>query len=351
MFGYAANNAMVGPPIEDMGFGPITLPPFMPPPHPMMPLQGMQPMVVHHHVRQPVNHIDPHFDMQPDRMISLGFKPEEMGMLDRVMCTDLNVSVQRMVDNGLGYETAKRLKYLYDICCGRVQIDSTEDLSKHFRKMYGQHRRIQMQDLSVSSVGEIPRKAVIAGIKDESFKIWNSGNYPVNERMYTVHDVSGSRIFIITDRRPVIRQGHGLKVEGVAEIIEDRPDKKLIVAIDKEYARLTNRFIIVASLRHPEYYLHMVEMVCFEGTRVYVYAQMSKPTTSVKYRENTQRVYNYGFYQSEIIPKLAEESKKIYDKLIGVAAIEHFGNTEYRVMPEEQEEYNEEAAVANAIVD
>lgn len=92
-------------------------------------------------------------------------------------------------DMGLNYEQAQRIMYMYNICNGRVRIKSEQELITHLRKMFGKRKRITINDLPTSPIQDIPRTAMIAGIKEPGYDMWNSKNYPIMERSYQVVDV------------------------------------------------------------------------------------------------------------------------------------------------------------------
>lgn len=236
-------------------------------------------------------------EFNKDSMISLGFTKEEIDILEFSVVNQGKVTVNSLVNMGLDYENAKRIKYMWDIIKGTVPLENTEDLVKHLRKMWGNKRRLSISDLLLSKVSKVPRKAVVAGIKDEKFKILNSNNYDVEDRLYDVVSISGSRITIKTDRKPVLKYGESLNIEGVLEVKEILQDKNIIVAIDKKYAKVCNRFIIVGSLRRPEFHHGLVEIICIEGTRVYIFAQTMGTKEYVKYSGELKEFMSMDFYR------------------------------------------------------
>lgn len=273
-------------------------------------------------------------NIDPVMLQSLGFTPEEISTFQYIVSTGGSISRASLMNCGLPYELASRIKYMYDIVTGRVSIESTDDLARHLRKMFGSHRRIGITDLALSKIKKVPRKAVIAGIKDEVFSIYNSNRYKPEERMYDVVDVTSERIFIETTRKPVLKYGQPKKIDGVIEIVEVKPDKKVVVAVNKKYARLCNRFVIVGSLRRPEFHHGLVEIICIEGTRVFIFAQSIGTKEAVRY-SNTQRVYDYGFLPNEIQPKLIKVASELYPTVCGVYAASYPPNSDYSVIIEE----------------
>lgn len=277
------------------------------------------------------------FDLDPIKLQSLGFTQEEIQTLQNIVYCGGKTSIQALTQYGLSYEQAKRLRYMYDVCIGKVMIESTDDLCKHLKKMFGGSRKIGIQDLAVSKVKAVPRKAVVAGISDRTFGIYNSSQYPVMERMYDVVDVTTTRIHVETDRKPVLKYKQDKFIDGVVEIKEVKQNGKLTVAFDKKYCKLLNRFIVVASLRRPEYHLGLLEIICIEGTKVYVYAQTIGVKDTVSYNMSTQRVYAYGFYPNEIQGKLKAVGAGLYKQLCGVYANSIPANQDFRMLTIEEE--------------
>lgn len=282
--------------------------------------------------------VETQLDLDPVKLQSLGFTLEEINTFNYIISNGGKVTTQAMTSYGATYEEARRLKYMWDISTGRTIIDNPDDLAKHMRKMFGNIKRIGIQDLAISTIGNIPRTALVAGIPKGPFDIWNSGRYTILERMYNVVGVSGTKITIETDRIPVLKYKQDKYIDGVLEIKELTKDRKVIVALDKQYCKLTNRFIIVASLRRPEFHHGMVEMICVEGTRVYVYATDLGTKEKASYSMGTQRIYDYGHYPSEIQNKLMRVSTDVYKRLVGVHAIVHPANRDFLVLTPEVEE-------------
>lgn len=276
-------------------------------------------------------------DINHEMLRSIGFTDEEIATFEYIISNGGNISKPALLSYGLPYELANKIKYMYDIVTGKITIESTDDLVRHLRKMFGNHRRIGITDLALSKIRKVPRKAVIAGIKDETFSIYNSNNYKPEERMYDVVNITNDRIFIETTRKPVLKYGQSKKIDGVIEIIELKPDKKVVVAVNKKYARLCNRFVIVASLRRPQFYHGLIEIICIEGTRVYVFAQSIGNKETIRY-SSTQRVYDYGYLPNEIQPKLIKVASELYPMICGVYAVIYPANSDYKIIIEEEED-------------
>ena len=289
-------------------------------------------------------------NIDPVRLKSLGFVDAEIQNLQYVVMNIGKISPSVLTQYGYTYEQGVRLKYLYDICTGKIVIDTPDALSRHLRKMFGQRGRIGIQNLEVSKIKEVPRYAVVGNIKDEPFTIWNSSRYPINQRLYRVVDVSSTRITVRTGKIPKIKYGGPKSVDGVLEIkgiVQNGDSKLLDVAFNKEYCKLCNRFIIVASLRRPEFHHGMAEIICYEGTRVYVYAQTLGVRELVKYNMGTQRIYDFGVFPHDIEVKLKKCTAHMYKMLKGAYLSLEPGNQDYSVLPverktDEDDEYIED---------
>ena len=61
----------------------------------------------------------------------------------------------------------------------------------------------------------------------------------------------------------------------------------------------------------------MYEIICFEGTRVYVYVTNMGVRDQVRYKGGTQRVYAYGIFPQDMKGKLTSVAKNMYGHLDG----------------------------------
>lgn len=285
------------------------------------------------------------FDIDSVRLHSLGFTDVEIRNLQYLLANNCSMGTNNLMQYGLSYEQATKIRYLYDICRGKVLVETPDELSKHLRKMFGARQRIGIQNLEISSVKEVPRFAVVGNIRVEPFDIWNSNRYKGYGGVYVVSDVTSSRVIITTNKIPKIKYGAPKAVDGVLEILRVTPDKKVEVAFNKKYCKLCNRFIILASMKRPEYHHGMYEIICFEGTKIYVYAQTLKALDKIKYNMSTQRIYAYGLVAMEIPTKLKESASHIYSRLKGAYSSYESPNQEYKMITQddqEEDEYSEE---------
>lgn len=285
------------------------------------------------------------FNFDVNTLLRLGFDRRTVAFLNQIVMAEGKISVQKLCNMGMDYNSAKDLKYMYDIAVGRITIESERDLIQHLRKVFGKTRRIGITDLTVSRVREVPKVAVIAGIKDEPYTIYNSKQYDLKGMFYRVTEVSRSRITIETRRKPRLKWGTPKKIDGVLEILELKENGNVVVAFDKSVCRLCNRFIVVASLKRPEFHLGMAEIICIEGTKVYVYAQILKPTDSIRYNNGTQRVYSFGYLKNDIEQQVMKVASELYGRLCGVVGKTYPGNQDFILLPEVGRERAEEAEV------
>jgi hypothetical protein len=291
-------------------------------------------------------------DANRNRLLHLGFRMEELEVLKSVLMNYGKVTSSVLSSLEFTYKDAKRLQYLHDIITGKIMIDNgnAEAVSKHYKRMYGDTNRIGIGHLPLSKFSTVPRLAVIAGIPDSNYSIYNSSNDKEGVRMYPVIGFSDKKILIQTRRKPVLPYGsekklyyiknkengktyyteesnkisRQLKESGKAEIgtvLEIKKlteDKKVVVAVDKKYTRMVNRYLIVASFREPEFHLGLCKIIAFEGTKIYVYGEVMKESENVQYNRATQRVYDFGFEKGQIQEKLERTAKELYTYLKGV---------------------------------
>lgn len=278
------------------------------------------------------NYMDMQFDFDPVRLVSLGFSQEEVNCLGSLVNMGYKINNQTLQMYGLNYEQQQRIKYMYNICCGKINIDTKEELIRHLKKMNNHAYKIGIGNLPISRITQIPRVAVVAGIKQDPYTIWNSGNYKGKEMLYVVQNVTGQKVLVETGRKPVLKHGAAMTIPGVLDIKGVRANGKAIIEFNKSHCRLCNRFIIVATLRHPEFHHGMYEIICYEGTKVYVYARTMGVKDGVRYNGSTERVYAFGFFEGEIKPKLESVAKYIYGALNGVKAEYESGNQDYKFL-------------------
>lgn len=275
------------------------------------------------------------FSFNKEYLLQLGFTLDEIAIMNNCLNSGINVTINNL-NQFVDYQTAKKIKYMYDICTGKIQIETTDELCRHLKKMFGNTRKVGIRDLIPSKIDNIPRKVVINGITDEKFKIYNSSNYKSNyEKLYDLEKIGQNTITIKTKRKPVLRYGESKTVDGVIAIKNIDENNNVTLEVNKKYTRQCNRFIVVASLKYPEFYHSMVEIICIEGTKVYVFAKSIGKSNKVMYNNGTQRVYDYGFFPYEIDQKVTQAAAELYSKVCGVYAVRHPANQDYPILIKE----------------
>lgn len=262
-----------------------------------------------------------YININPNQLLSIGFTQQEVKELLYIRNNGGKFTPSALQSYGYTYEQAKRLAYMANICQGKVTVESKDQMTKHLKKMFGTGHKITINDLATSKVSNVPRVAVVDNIVQTPYSIWNSKNYKGKEALYKVIDVTGQRVTIETPRKPRLEYRQAKELPGVLEIKGIKANGNCVISFDKKYCKLCNRFVIVASLRHPEKHLGMYEMICMEGTKVYVYATNMGIREQVKYSMGTQRIYDYGIFPQDIKHKLDLVTKEMYQKLCGVSAV------------------------------
>lgn len=272
------------------------------------------------------------FNIDINKLKELGFNQQDIQTMQYVVRCRGRVTVADLQNNGIEYERACRIKYMFDIVSGRVNIESEDDLARHFRKLFGKHRRIGITDLAISKVTKVPRWALVGGIRDEVYQCLNSENLPPEKRLYLVEKV-GQKITVSTKNNLVIPYKYPMKINGVLEVLgKQKETGKVFIAFDRNHCRLCNRYIIVASLRAPEVHHGMIEIICVEGTRLYVYAKTLGVKENVSYSGGTARVYDYGIKANEIQSRVRAVAEGIYQKLLGVYAKQVPANQDFKLL-------------------
>lgn len=268
----------------------------------------------------------------------LFFTAEEIESLYNIIINDISFTTSALQQLGFTYEQAQKLLYARRIAQGKVVIETKEAMAKHLRKMFGQNRRLSMQDLETSKIMEVPRFALVAGIKDEVYSIWNSSQYGLENGIYEVTNVSSTNITIKTDKKPVIKYKYPKEIEGVLEIKGVDDEGIVTVSINKDYIRLINRYMIVGSLKRPEFHHGLVAILCKDGTTVYIYAQTISSGERIKYKVGTQRVYDYGIKPQEIKPKILKQAYGMMRKIQGLFLDYEGPNQDYSIIERIQED-------------
>lgn len=281
-------------------------------------------------------------NIDSNRLAQLGFTQNDIQNLMYVYNNGGKFTPMALQQYGFNYEQAKKIGYMYGICSGRVSINSKEEMIKHLRKMFGSNYRIGIQDLAVSKIKDVPQVAVVANIMQPPYDIYNSKNYKGIDAMYKVVESTPSKITIETPRKPRLQYGQSKELPGVLKIDGVRANGNAVVTFDSKYCKLCNRFIIVASLKQPEFHHGCYECMCFEGTRVFVYCTDMGVKNKARYSMASQRIYDYGIFPKDIKSKLDKVTKQMYNYLHCVSAEFQGSNAEYFIVPPDKPDDTED---------
>lgn len=284
------------------------------------------------------------------QLMALGFSIEEMNTYDTVLFQCGKVTSQMLSRFGVPYPEVQRIKYMSDIIEGRYSINTEDALIQHLKKMKLTNKKVGIYDLVNSTELNMKRKCLVAGMPAGTpFVLYNSGK---ENKTFNVLDVSGANLQIISDVVPKLPYGDskklyrvtdmrknrikyyrtmdeipdaykdddvGYNVKCVAEILET-DGTHITLKINRDYARMCGRFIIVGSLRCPDNHLGMIKIITLDGSKVYVFAKQTGWNEKEKYSTAKERIYDYGFDVNEIQGKLMQWSGQVYNKVVGVYA-------------------------------
>ena len=254
-----------------------------------------------------------------------------------MLYVNASFTVRSLQAYGYSFNQASRLKCMFDIFSGKIQVETPDELARHLRKMSGGSYKIGMQDFPKSKITNIPRVAVIDNITQSPFDVWNSKNYKGREAIYKVIDVSGHKITVETSRKPQLPNTQTKRTREIFEIKGARANGNIVVTFNKNFCKLCNRFVVVCSLRNPEFHLGKYEMICFEGTKVYVYAINIGRKETVRINSEKHRIYDCGLLPNDIEGKLKNTAQQVYNRL-KCAAVKYFEpNSTYSVVDSDKQ--------------
>ena len=301
---------------------------------------------------------------------ALGFEPSEIQVFIDIISKFFMVNTRALYEYAnmtgiyINQLESQRLQYAYKIVSGKEVIDtqSYKSVAAHARKMYkGTNIKLDFDRIGSRGKHEIPRTAVVDGLP-QPFAIWNSRDYPQMERTYKVDKIAKEYVTIKTDRIPKLKYNDATEIPGVLKILSNE-NGIITVQIHKKYCRLCNRFVIIASRSNPdrrtildtndkfngdynigndemltnddEYTHGCIVMVAADGTIIYLYAKtmrIDKYGNSVANISDTtsSRVLDYGFYNQEIVPKLRNIGKQLYNQINGIYMKEFTGSRTYQ---------------------
>ena len=262
-------------------------------------------------------------DFNYKRLMGLGFSQVEIQTCENLFNRGAKFTPTFLQQYcGYDYETATKLKYLYDIAQGKIEIETDDELCKHLKKIFGKRRRVTIADLPPSNITEVPKLCLIAEITDPLFHIYNSGLYELHQRFYRVLQATPTKTVVRTHRKPEIKFRGSKEVEGVAKVLTDEPnaDGSIDVQFDPKYTRLCNRYLILASTKRPEFHLGCYEIIVVDGSKVYVFGRTLPAKWDLKYKAAQERVLDSGIFPDELNKRITRAAEMVHKRLAGVKA-------------------------------
>lgn len=258
---------------------------------------------------------------QLNNMLNMGYSEKEARKVINVLyqCSKCTGAVLQKY-YGYNAAQAKRIEYMSKIYTGKTQVETNDQLIKHFKTMTNNAHKLTVSDLATSKITTVPRFAVIQHITHEPYTIWNSNNYKGMQRLYRVYDVRGKSIIIETKRYPRLEFGAKKEIPGVLKILGKTAEGTVRVSFDEKYCKLTNRFMIVASTKNPEKHFGKYTILTADGNRVYVYAADMGTRETPKYQMGSQRIYDFGIFGKQIPSKLQSVASDLYKSVNGYSA-------------------------------
>lgn len=296
-----------------------------------------------------------------DMLYKLGFTYEDVQLLNSVMEGGCKLTSASLSNKGLTYQVVKRLQYMYSIIIGKTIIDtnSIDEVSKHLHKLNSYRGKININNLPLSKVRDIPRLVIVEGLPEGRYEKYNysyenrniihilknEGNkkviirtkikpklpYGSGKCLYYFKDKSNNKILYTEDRNEInkfIKESKDSEFGSAVEIKDLSEDKKEVdVAIHKNYIRLVRSYIILCSFTRPQNHLGMYQMVMHEGSKIYTYATYYDGKGRIN--NSYSRVYYWGYKKKVLTEALLKVAKGIYNNLGGVFVEFIAGTTEY----------------------
>lgn len=296
-----------------------------------------------------------------DMLYKLGFTYEDVQLLNSVMEGGCKLTSASLSNKGLTYQVVKRLQYMYSIIIGKTIIDtnSIDEVSKHLHKLNSYRGKININNLPLSKVRDIPRLVIVEGLPEGRYEKYNY-SYENRNIIHILKNEGNKKVIIRTKIKPKLPYGSGkclyyfkdksnnkiLYTEDRNEInkfIKDNKDnefgvaveikglsenkKEVDVAIHKNYVRLIRPYIILCSFTRPQNHLGMYQMVMHEGSKIYTYATYYDCKGRIN--NSSSRVYYWGYKKKVLTEALLKVAKGIYNNLGGVFVEFIAGTTEY----------------------
>ncbi|GHU74101.1 hypothetical protein FACS1894188_01350 [Clostridia bacterium] len=204
-----------------------------------------------------------------------------------------------------------------------------DELCRRLKKLNGaDYEKVTTDALPLSTIDRVPRYAMVGKIRNEVYSCLNTKKSGL---LYDVVKSAGGRVHVIIPKkcRPVLPYQYPKKIDDMLEILELNKDGSVLIAVNSEYCRIRNSFVICASLRAPREHLGAAVIICSEGTKVYVYASNIGTRDSIGLSYGTNRVYDYGIFEEEIEDKLNAQLQILFPHLCGAKYSIHPPNSEF----------------------
>ena len=248
------------------------------------------------------------------------------------------------------------LVYMYRLYIGELSIDTDniDQLCKHLRNINKHVDRITLNDLEVSycKTGvNIPQYIVIGGLKDTDFAIYDKeflnarGKEYIKDSksrvnllkykylgVFNLSKQTQTKCYFTTKLKPVLKYKSAREIPDKIGIEKVNKDGTVDVWVSKNYCRLLNRYVIYASLKKPEFYIKILEIITLNGTRLYIYAQNIYTKRLSSYNSNNLRIYGHGIYGDDIDNKLKNIYKSIQTRIPIYKADLVDGNTDFQTL-------------------
>lgn len=273
----------------------------------------------------------------------LGFSQQDIALLDAVASDGRMPTMLGMRNMGIDAETADKLRYLYRIASGEVRIESSDDLSKHLKRFW-RGERVGMHSLPLVNVGKLGVFCYVHGLSGP-WAVLNSCKYEskgLKQCCYMVKKSSSERVLIETDRRPVLKHKEPTEVAGSIRIanmaaIYSGETNKVQYSISKKHIRFVNRYVIVASLKKQHGHFGAYNIMCMDGTQVWVAAIPVRSKGASSYYKDSQRVYRYGIDVNDIKKDLDGVAGMIFKHLKAFNSVLKHPTLDFRTFVDEQE--------------
>jgi hypothetical protein len=303
-----------------------------------------------------------------EELLQLGFSRREIEIDCWINANYGRVTAQLCRKLGMSEDEIKRIIYMEKLIRGEASIGSDSDRIRHLKKMYnisgeeakqivfresiantghmmtddelikklkttyGKEVKQTINDLKVSKIYEITQGAVVDGIQEEPYTIWNSRQYKGKEALYKVISATGKSVTVETSRKPKLQYGARKKIDGVLEILGITQDGKAVIKFSTNVCKLCNRFVVVASTKRPQIHIGCVTIIGMSGRKFYVYAKNIGSSHKIKNNTSADRIYSYGVFSQDINERVQQTAMYVYSKVGGVRTEFERANEEYRVI-------------------